>query len=60
MRELFVVAIVIAIALPIAGLINAEKWAIDEMSERFRNAQREGIAEEMRLQDERILHATAD
>jgi hypothetical protein len=56
MKELIMIAMIAAIAWPIANIINAEKWAIAEMAERFENAKREGNRIDMRMQGEWDLH----
>lgn len=59
MRELIVVIAIAAIAYPTAGVVNANKWAAQEMAERFENAKRDGqrIEDELRMQQERDLFA---
>lgn len=41
MREMIVIVILVAISHPIAGIVNAEKWELAEMNERFENAKRD-------------------
>lgn len=60
MRELIIIAVIAAVAHPVAGIINAERWAVQEMTARFENAKRDGerIEEELHLHDQRDLLAT--
>lgn len=60
MREILVVAILAAVSHPVAGVINAERWAVQEMAARFENAKRdcERASSEMQLHRSGDLFST--
>lgn len=53
MKELVIIVIVAVVSHPVAGVINAERWAVQEMAARFEKAKRDGerIESEMQLLD---------
>ena len=59
MKEIICLALLAGVSYPIAGVINAEKWVLLEMDERFERAKRDGfrIEDEMRLQHGRNMFA---
>lgn len=62
MREIVLISILVAVSHTLAGFINAEKWVVAEMNERFERAKRDGyrIESNLHMQPERVLFYETD